>query len=103
MIEESILNYDNHILKSGTIDEIWNKLSTVNHIFLCGVRGIGKTSILRYIQNNLKNKYIVSYINGESINNSDEFFRKIYVSFGRTKKNKRKSLYTYFSISDRKR
>ncbi|HFA50685.1 MAG TPA: hypothetical protein ENJ95_16885 [Bacteroidetes bacterium] len=62
----------NHIIK-----KIYRRLEAGNHLFLSAPRRAGKTSIMRYLEDNPREGHAFVYINTEDVNDSEEFFRLV--------------------------
>lgn len=58
--------------------KLWRKIENGNSILISAPRRVGKTSLMKYIEDNPKNDYIMVYIVTESINNENDFYKKIY-------------------------
>lgn len=77
-IEQPVANQNGFFSRDNITNKIWDVLSKGDHIFLHGMRKIGKTSILMHIANNPKSNYAVMYLNLHSISSPDEFFTRVY-------------------------
>ncbi len=60
------------------LEDIWYKINSNQHILLAAPRRVGKTSIMHYLMDNPKDDYIVLYIDTESANSENEFWKKIF-------------------------
>ena len=59
------------------INKAWNLIESGNHILIAAPRRVGKTSLMYYLKDNPKDDYNFLYLDTESINNENEFFRRI--------------------------
>jgi hypothetical protein len=64
--------------RPGDIKNLWQKIKNGSNILLSAPRRTGKTSILYKIKDFPESGYTVLYIDTESVDKSNEFFRKIY-------------------------
>lgn len=64
--------------KTKNISNLWKKLKNGSNILLIAPRRIGKTSLLLRIKDYPESGYSVLYLDTESVDKSNEFFRKIY-------------------------
>ena len=64
--------------RKKNIRKLWDKIKNGSSILLSAPRRTGKTSILYYIKNNPEKGYSVLYLDTESVDSCNEFFRKIY-------------------------
>jgi len=60
------------------VDEIWEKIEIGNHLLIAAPRRVGKTSIMRFIEENPKNGYKPIFKNIQSIQSEKEFYKTIY-------------------------
>lgn len=60
------------------IRKLWEKIKSGSSILLSAPRRTGKTSILYNIKDNPENGYSILYLDTESVDSCNEFFRKIY-------------------------
>lgn len=80
------------------LEDIWYKIESGSHILLVAPRRVGKTSIMYNILDNPKDDYIVLYIDTESANTENEFWKKLFFrlmeeEFINTLQNKAKNLF----------
>ena len=59
------------------IEQAWDSIEAGNHILLAAPRRVGKTSVMYYLKDNPKDGYTIIYLITESVNNENEFFRRI--------------------------
>ena len=57
--------------------QIWEKVESFSHILLVAPRRVGKTSILFNLLDNPKENYRVLYFISESVNDENEFYKKL--------------------------
>jgi len=80
------------------LEDIWYKVDSGSHILLVAPRRVGKTSIMYNIFDNPKDDYIVLYIDTESANEENEFWKKLFFrlmeeEFVNTLQNKAKNFF----------
>ena len=68
---------NNFFKRPKLINKIWDLIASGNHILIAAPRRVGKTSLMYYLQDNPKAHYIFLFLDTESINNENEFFRRI--------------------------
>ncbi len=59
-------------------EAFWQKIENGNNILISAPRRVGKTSQMYYFIDNPKRNYLVRYIITESINNENEYYRKLF-------------------------
>ncbi|MCH8956129.1 hypothetical protein IIA28_12560 [candidate division KSB1 bacterium] len=59
------------------IEQAWDLIEAGNHILLAAPRRVGKTSVMYYLMDNPKDGYTIIYLITQSVNNENEFFRRI--------------------------
>ena len=64
--------------RKDDIRKLWEKIKSGSSILLSAPRRTGKTSILYNIKNNPEDGYSILYLDTESVDSCNEFFRKIY-------------------------
>jgi len=69
---------DDFYPREEVIEKLWDKIESGHHILITAPRRVGKTSILKFIQDNPKADFEPIYIITESVNNGNEFFRKVF-------------------------
>jgi len=67
------------------IKRIYRRLEAGNNIFISAPRRVGKTSIMRHLQDKARKDYHFIYIITESIDNSEDYFRKLLEELLRSK------------------
>ncbi|HZL08882.1 MAG TPA: hypothetical protein VFC65_02705 [Prolixibacteraceae bacterium] len=65
-------------LRPKIIDDLVLHLEKGDHILLSAPRRIGKTSIMFYLLDNPKPNYLIKYLITQSVNNENEFYKRIY-------------------------
>jgi len=68
---------DDFYKREYLIDKAWDLIESGNHILIAAPRRVGKTSLMYYLRDNPKENYTFLYLDTESINNENEFFRRI--------------------------
>jgi len=68
---------DDFYKRNYLIDKAWDLIESGNHILIAAPRRVGKTSLMYYLKNNPKENFTFLYLDTESINNENEFFRRI--------------------------
>jgi len=69
---------DRFFPRDNIIKRIRRKLKSGGHLLLSAPRRIGKTSILKHIEDNPQENQIIKYIIVQSVDTSEEFFKKLY-------------------------
>ena len=64
-------------LRESLIEQAWDYIESGNHILITAPRRVGKTSLMYYLLDNPKDNFSFLYLDTESINNENEFFRRI--------------------------
>ena len=64
--------------REAELEDIWYKIESGSHILLVAPRRVGKTSIMYNIFDNPKDDYIVLYIDTESADTENEFWKKLF-------------------------
>ena len=60
------------------VNEIWEELEKGCFILLAAPRRVGKTSIMKYMEENPKENHKVIFKNIQSLNSEDEFYKVLY-------------------------
>lgn len=68
---------DDFYPRPKTITRIWEKLRAGSNLLIVAPRRVGKSSILLSLQDNPEFKYHVVYYISESVNDENEFFKKL--------------------------
>lgn len=59
-------------------NQIWEELEKGNHLSLIAPRRVGKSSILLNLHDSPKSGYSIIYYTSESVNNINEFYKKLF-------------------------
>lgn len=68
---------DKFYIRKKLIEKLWKTIESGNNILVAAPRRLGKTSIMLYCQESPIKNYEVIYIITESVNNQNEFYRKL--------------------------
>ena len=68
---------DKFYIREKLINKLWKRIKVGNNILVAAPRRLGKTSIMLYCQENPQENHEVIYIITESVNNQNEFYRKL--------------------------
>ncbi len=63
--------------REGIINKIYRRLEAGSHIFLAAPRRVGKTSIMRFLEDNPRKGYHFVYVITESAHDSESFYQKL--------------------------
>ncbi len=63
--------------RESLVKRAWELIESGAHVLIAALRRIGKTSLLYYLRDHPRENYTVIYIITQSINNENEFFRRI--------------------------
>jgi hypothetical protein len=69
---------DEYFDRPQLTDNLWEKIQSGSSILLAAPRRVGKSSILFYLMDNPKDNYRPTYIDTESVNNENEFFKRLF-------------------------
>jgi uncharacterized protein len=69
---------EKYLPRTGITDEIWRKLEDGSNLLLVAPRRVGKSSILLHLLDNPKRKLLIAYYISESVNNENEFYKKLF-------------------------
>ncbi len=69
---------ENFYERPKLLNDIWRIIESGSNILLVAPRRVGKTSILFYLSDNPKRGFRPLYLITESVNDENEFFRKLY-------------------------
>jgi len=64
-------------IRENLIEQAWDYIKSGNHILIAAPRRMGKTSLMYYLLDHPKEGFSFLYLDTESINNENEFFRRI--------------------------
>lgn len=68
---------EDFFLRKRLIEQAWDIIDSGNHILIAAPRRVGKTSLMYYLLDNPKDNYQFLYLDIESVNNENEYFRRI--------------------------
>ncbi|MDR0232915.1 MAG: AAA-like domain-containing protein [Dysgonamonadaceae bacterium] len=66
-------------LRDNIVEEIWDELQKGNSVLLAAPRRVGKTSIMRYMEENPIDNYKIFFQNIQSITSADKFYERVYM------------------------
>ena len=69
---------EDYFPRPSITQEIWLKLEKGGNLLLVAPRRVGKSSILLDLLDNPKDDYILIYYISESVNNTNEFYKKLF-------------------------
>ena len=69
---------EKYLPRTNITDEIWRKLEGGSNLLLVAPRRVGKSSILFHLYDNPKQKLLIAYYISESVNNENEFYKKLF-------------------------
>lgn len=69
---------DNFFPRNSVIEKIYRKLDGGDNLFMAAPRRVGKTSIMYWLKDNPRKNYVFIYVNTESINSIEDFFKKLF-------------------------
>jgi uncharacterized protein len=67
-----------YFLRTLITNRIWDKLQSGHNLLMVAPRRVGKTSIMNYLLDNPETGYIVLYEIVESVNNENEFYKRLF-------------------------
>jgi hypothetical protein len=68
---------DDFYKREHLINKAWDLIESGHHILFAAPRRVGKTSLMYYLRDNPKKNFSFLYLDTESVNNENEFFRRI--------------------------
>ncbi|MCK4447284.1 MAG: hypothetical protein KAW56_09405 [Candidatus Marinimicrobia bacterium] len=68
---------DNFFKRENLIEKIWEIIESESNIMLVAPRRVGKTSLMFYLKDHPKENYHFIFLNTESVNNENEFFKRL--------------------------
>ncbi|MEM6633267.1 MAG: ATP-binding protein [Bacteroidota bacterium] len=68
---------DNFFPRTVLIEKVYRRLDAGNHVFLSAPRRVGKTSIMRHLEDNPRENYLFLYIITESVDSAEGYYRKL--------------------------
>lgn len=60
------------------INRLWRKIENGSNILISAPRRVGKTSLMRYIEDHPREDYIIIYLITESVSNEAEYYKRLY-------------------------
>jgi uncharacterized protein len=69
---------ERYLPRNNITNEIWRKLDDGSNLLLVAPRRVGKSSILFHLFDNPKKGTLIAYYISESVNNENEFFKKLF-------------------------
>jgi hypothetical protein len=85
--------------RDNLITQAWDLIEKGSNILIAAPRRVGKTSLMFYLVDHPQKKYKCLYITTESVNNENEFYRKLVNKLVKTDYVKKlKKIQTYFII-----
>ncbi len=57
---------------------LWKKIENGNNILISAPRRVGKTSLMRFLQDNPKENFLIIYLITESVSNENEYYKRLY-------------------------
>lgn len=67
--------------RNDEITKLWNKIESGSNILISAPRRVGKTSIMYYLKDHPKAGYNIIYLITESVDNENEYYKKLYNHF----------------------
>jgi len=68
---------DDFFKRENVIEQAWDYLNSGSHILIAAPRRVGKTSLMRYLEDFPRPPFGLIYIITESVNSENEFYRRI--------------------------
>jgi len=68
---------ENFFKREILINKLWRKIDSSSSIIISAPRRVGKTSLMRYIEDNAKGNYYVVYVITESVYNENKYYKEI--------------------------
>jgi hypothetical protein len=68
---------ENFFKRPILINKLWRKIDSDSSIIISAPRRVGKTSLMRYIEDNPKNNYYVVYVITESVYDENKYYKEI--------------------------
>lgn len=75
---------DEYFIRENLIARAWELIESGSHILVVAPRRVGKTSLMYYLLDNSRDNYNFVYMDTESDNNENEFFRRIVNKLSKT-------------------
>ena len=68
---------ENFFKRPILINKLWRKIDSESSIIISAPRRVGKTSLMRYVEDNPKDKYYIIYVITESVYNENKYYKEI--------------------------
>ncbi len=68
---------DDFFKRDKLIEKAWDLLESGEHILIAAPRRVGKTSLIRYLEDHPRKNFSFLYTNTESVNDENEFYRRV--------------------------
>lgn len=68
---------ENFFRRPILINKLWRKIDSDSSIIISAPRRVGKTSLMRYIEDNPKDNFYIVYVITESIYNENKYYKEI--------------------------
>ena len=68
---------ENFFSRPILINKLWRKIESDSSIIISAPRRVGKTSLMRYIEDNPKDKYYIIYVITESVYDENKYYKEI--------------------------
>lgn len=72
-----VVRGENFFKRPILIGKLWRKIESESSIIISAPRRVGKTSLMKYIEDNPKDKYYVVFVTTESVNNENNYYKAI--------------------------
>ncbi len=87
---------ENFFKRDKLINKLYRKLDAGDHIFLAAPRRVGKTSIMRYLEDHPRESYNFIYLTVESVHEVETFYHKLWDALAES------DFYSFFSKASQK-
>lgn len=67
----------NFYQRQGLLKQLYRRLGNNAHLYMAAPRRMGKTAIMRYLEDNQVDGYCAVYVITESVDNSEQFFKVV--------------------------
>lgn len=81
----STVRGENFYPRHKLVNEIYRKLDASTHLFLAAPRRVGKTSIMRYLEDQPRPNYHFVYVTVEAVHDVETFFYKLWDALAMSK------------------
>lgn len=68
---------DDFFKRENVIEQAWDHLESGSHILIAAPRRVGKTSLMKYLEDFPRPPFSLTYLITESVNSEKEFYRRI--------------------------